>query len=342
MNNGKKIDLVSLVILCYILDDYEQFANNFKSFISHSGYTVDWGLLENLGKISTGKKVIGYNKLKRFYQDNKHAVDIIYDAILPIDGIRFIGFNLNNNGCVSETSDIDYFYHYLQDHKADLNKILSVLIKLSGLGFNKISLDETNDFSNSEYQFIIPNVSSKYIYYLENMQGIPCYSNKEIKYKSTGSNYLISALAYAGSNSVYGRKIILNNLAFMPSQLPDELSSTYLSESILALKVNNQDLRSEVDIEMSLDEMDKQVKHLNQVLNDSTLTDELKHNILEQLECIKERLNNLRTLQTESYAQGISNDGYNREELVEKEKNILLRRRTIDSPIDTTYLDINY
>ena len=125
----KEVRVESLITLCHILNDYNDFTKNLAKLIK-TKYNRD--IVYMLDKISNGEFVIGAHKVKKFYRENKSVIDTI-NKFSNIS--KFITYNYDYQGNLKEETGLDYFYEYIRSHKEDLEKILSLLEKIKTLYF---------------------------------------------------------------------------------------------------------------------------------------------------------------------------------------------------------------
>ena len=226
----------------------------------------------------------------------------------------------------------DYFYQYIQEHKADIEIIKAVALKIKSLGFETIHFDENLDFTGNEYEINYSYGSS--FKFLENMEVIPTYLDIPIKYKTNGSCYSMTLHSnYKNYINKYDRKIELNNLIFDPNRLPDEIipESTigFIKRLAEKKKVEYNDLQNAIDLSITTSDLADYYKRLQKVseriikVNDnSELT-----NILSQMQ---KALQQLQLFESDFEKQIINSNSDITNEIIKKEKKLYLDRRLID------------
>lgn len=318
----------NIIALCHILNDYDEFTCNLSKLIKIK-YNRD--IINNLYKISNGKLVFGSRKVKKFYKENKSIIDTI-NKFSSIS--RFINYNYDSHGNLSDEYGLDYFHKYIMNHQEDMERILSVLEKIKKLGFEEFQFDEKIDFTSDEYVIDTIFGGNPDITYLDNIKVIPSYLNSIIKYKTTGSNYKIIAKVSLSNILKYGKKIIVNSLLFDPNRLPEEITKECIFDKIISLKNNQQNncntIRNSVDLSISVDDLYSQFNITSKTingLNDVESKEQLQQTLLE----IKERLNQLKTISSE-YDDSVSkNDSTVTKEKLQEEKQLYLKRRYWES-----------
>ena len=198
------------------------------------------------------KPYFSNRKIKKFYKENQIVIDKLKEYI---DGDTFVFYFLETTEIAQE------FFQYLNRNRKDLNKILLTLNQLEQVGFRAIELDETNDFTKTEYKVYKEPEQNKEdnnkVYFLENVKRIPTYGTEIIKYQSQGSNYKIE-FCYSSYTKclVWYSTIFLNNLTFDTNLLP-------ISEQEDNLAVNMwKEMMASLDTEKEVNDMEKTLKGL--------------------------------------------------------------------------------
>lgn len=328
MQNNKRISIDNMIVLCHILDDYEEFEKKLIKAMVH-GSNRDF--VFQLDDVSKGKFRLGSYKARRFYEENKLIVDAInHYSTIP----SFINLNYGTNGKI--VGDIRFFYEYLVSHKEDIQKILLLINRLKELGFDNIEFNEELDFTKDVYKTSLSQYDNFYLTYVANPEVIPNYTN-EINYVTKDSAYkmVLTITGYKEKEiSKYNRKIILNSLIFNPYMLPEKLDLEHTYGNLVRLKKEQSDktslIRNSVDLNVSILDLDKQYDSTYRIING--LNDSIKHReeLVTLLMEIKAELEKLKILGQE-YNKNISrNDSLLSQELLEKEKVYYLRRREND------------
>ena len=197
------------------------------------------------------------NNLKKFYDDNVKVFSMIdkYSSI-----INFIDFYCHLSASYNN------FYAYLKNNQERLADILLLLEKLKQLGVRELLLDENVDFKTQMFRIYTDFSSNNtiynnnHIYYMENIRIVPTSQSDIVKFKTEGSDYLISADCYC-NNSIGYFTIMTNNLLFDPSKLPDKITKELLFDDIIELKKEKQDacdlVRDSVDLSLDIDKLEK-------------------------------------------------------------------------------------
>lgn len=322
MEQNHTIRINSLIALCHILDDFEEFNKRLVSSLSFKNYND----IYNLSKVSKGEKCFNSKKAKKFYQENKSVIDTINKHY---NIHSFISYNYDPKG--NPDNELNYFYQYISKNRENLDKIISVLEKLKELGFKKIKLNEELDFSQEKYTFYSYYNNSTVIY-LENLEAIPNYTN-DITYKTNGSNYKMKlGVSLWGKYiiSEYDREIILNNLTFDVDRLPTAISKEQIIDKILELPTAKKEeytiIRNSVDLSVSTDDLLSMFYSVNRSIN--SLEDvNKKEELIQLLSNIKEDILKMQAISAE-YNKEVANNNENiTETLLEKEKEAYQRRR---------------
>ena len=102
--NNKKLYVSTIIILCHIIDNYEEFINNLLKVLPKKEILND---LLNISRLSKGENIFGAKNIKKFYKENIDAIDIINS-----NGNIFVFLCdlLDRNGNIK---NIDLLYNYL-------------------------------------------------------------------------------------------------------------------------------------------------------------------------------------------------------------------------------------
>jgi len=307
----------SLITLCKIIDDFEQFEKKLKSVMSVK-YNYDFVI--QLMKLSRGKFFIGGTKAKKFYNENKDILNTIskygyiYDFILSYwDG------------------DLMYFYNYILNHKDNLDNILAVLEKIDAIGFSYIEFNNNLDFTNEIHEFDVNPGWSKVIY-LDNLVAIPKYYSSVIHYKTSNSNYKI--IVEKSYNKISKEKIILNDLTFDSNRLPNAITKEEIFDKIIALKDEKQQEYSQisdsVNLSVGIHDLYEIFNKINSKIN-NTENVERKEELIELLHNIKDAISKMQSISDEYNKQISSTSDYISEELLSSEKDAYIRARHMSS-----------
>lgn len=334
MREKKKLisaDVCDLIALCHMLDEFTEFNKNLPKLIKTKyDRDIEYNIakVHNLYKLSNGKFVFGSKKVKKFYQENKSAIDTInrFSNICS-----FINRNYNLHGNLREECSLDFFYKYFLSHQESLERILSVLEKIKKLGFNKLEFDEEIDFTNTKYEIDTRFSGNLDIAYFDNIEVVPNYQKSVVKYRTTGSNYKIIARRLSLDKfSKYEKTIIVNSLLFDPKRLPEDVTKESIFDKIVSLKSNQQNncdiIRNSVDFRIAINDLYTKfittgmiIGRLNNVEN--------KEQLHEILLGIRAYLDQLKTISSE-YDYGVSqNNPAITTEILEEERSLYLEKR---------------
>lgn len=269
----EKVHVNSIIALCHILNDYEDFKNIAINLKIEDIY--------DLCSISLGDTVFGKMRMKKFYQENKVVIDIINTYCVLVDFIYKI-----------REKKLDHIYEYLKNHQVEIDKVIKLITKIKNLGFEYILFDEELDFTKDIYKMYTVFNDNGPISYLENMEAIPNYQNNVVEYKTNDSNFRIDFLKFEYS------EIILNSLLFDPNKLPEEINVDNMFAEIIVLKEkqkkNSIAIRNSVDLNVSISDLDSEfsktwrvIESLEDFRDKEILREILKENRL-ALEKLKE------------------------------------------------------
>lgn len=237
-NKIEEVRIESIIALCHILNDYENFKNIVINLKIEDIY--------DLWSISLGDTVFGKMRMKKFYQENKGVIDIINNYSYYL--INFIS--------AIKDKKLDHLYEYLKNHKEELDRVITLITKIKNLGFDYINFDEDLDFTNDIYKMYTVYNDNGSLSYLENMEAIPNYQNNVVEYKTSGSNFRIDFHKFDYS------EIILNSLLFDHNKLPEEINVDIMFAEIIALKEkqkkNSIAIRNSVDLNVSISDLDSE------------------------------------------------------------------------------------
>ena len=300
MENAKmRVD--NLTAMVSSIDVFPTFSKNVAKLLSTSkNYELT---VENLENISSGKKVFGANKEKKFYKENKKAVDTInkYSNV----GL-FLLENYSKNGAIANTSLIEN-YQYIIKHKFHQKEMIDLLEKIAQEGFTKIVLDEQADFTNQGYELYTNYESNTHFYYLDNMVAIPSYDDSVIKYKSQKSDYRIEILpdTFFTHEQCYGEIIEVKSLYFSPDRLPKVINKNTTFDKILALKNEKEKeykvIKEAVNLNVGVEDLLMKYQNMESIVANLSDTDKRG----EVVSALKEVNNGLKKLQMVSRAYNV-------------------------------------
>ena len=300
MENAKmRVD--NLTAMVSSIDVFPTFSKNVAKLLSTSkNYELT---VENLENISSGKKVFGANKEKKFYKENKKAVDTInkYSNV----GL-FLLENYSKNGAIANTSLIEN-YQYIIKHKFHQKEMIDLLEKIAQEGFTKIVLDEQADFTNQGYELYTNYESNTHFYYLDNMVAIPSYDDSVIKYKSQKSDYRIEILpdTFFTHEQCYGEIIEVKSLYFSPDRLPKVINKNTTFDKILALKNEKEKeykvIKEAVNLNVGVEDLLMKYQNMESIVANLSDTDKRG----EVISALKEVNNGLKKLQMVSRAYNV-------------------------------------
>ncbi len=326
---NKKIYTDNMIILCHIVDEFDEFE---KRLISAISLKYDRNFVSQVWDISQGKFKLGARKAKRFYEENKSVIDTINKySTIP----TFISQNYWLSGEI--IGDLRFFYEYLVSHKEEIPKILELLEKLKKLGFVKFEFNEELDFTKQTYGSCLSLDDNFDLTYVANPQVIPNYTSY-INFATADSNYKIklhlSGLPNNKYISDYGREIILNSLVFDPNTLPVKIDVEHIHGQLVRLKKEQQDkiniIRSSVDLSISVSDLESQFNRTNETINKLNGVKN-KEELVSALTSMKENLEKIKKLSAEHDSSISQEEPSLTSDILEKEKNLYLKRRFMSS-----------
>lgn len=306
----------NLLALINILPKYEKFEKALSEFLT-GVYNRDW--VEDLRKYVDGEFTLHKYKVKKFYErysDELHLIDQYTNISM------FICSSYDIKGNMYKNSNLNYFYTYLKNNKYKLEDIKKLLLKLRELGISKFEFDPTFDFTKEEYYLSKEFGLNYHINYLDNMKAIPSYRN-EVRYKSEGSNYLLTTTIGHGEFLCNGNDIKLNSLTFDRKRLPYSIDKEEIFDVIVALEkeVNNasKKIRDFVELEVGINDFEKQFEKLSYtVYKLENIKD--KSELKNALTNIKNEIDKLKEIDEENNKQLIEDSKDITKDLLEKEK----------------------
>ena len=219
--NEIRVDV--LMVLCHILDDFEDFRSSeyIKSLI------FDYNLVEDISR--NGSKLL-CGPANVFCKRHKNVLDII-DTYM---GFAYFMDDTFDLGSHTFRGEVNYFYNYLVAHRDSLDSIISLLEKMQELGISEICCDDSVDFKNEKNSICISFSGNDSLNYFENMKAVPSSTVDRVSYITTGSKYKIRVL---GEYPI----ITVNDLLFDGSLLPDSIDPQRLFDEIMKLRTAVQD-----------------------------------------------------------------------------------------------------
>ena len=315
MNDFKTININDLIAICHIMDKYENLNMEIKKIMNIKGNKM---LSFKLSKINNN---ICFGKIRKFYINNKEAIDI-FNKYSNFTTFIFHSYDLNDY-------DTDYFYNYILNNNNNLNNIMEVLYKLKSLGFIIIYMNENYYFDNTTYTIFKNLNDNNSIEYLDNIEALPSYLEKKVKYKTNGSNYRISLNNKFHIKS-YKESIELNSLVFDPSILPEKLDKENTFDKIInlnkKLENENENLRNSININISIEDLIIQYQIASKMI-EKINNDSYKVLLKNNLENIKNNLEELKTISDNYSKEIINNYSLINDETINEEKKLCLQQR---------------
>jgi len=318
------VNIGYLMALCYIVDDFLEFEKRLRTALNMKD---NRGFIFELGDISVAKFYIGAKKEKKFYHENKLVIDKInqYSYIT-----NFIIDNYDKQGNPTSSNNLHFFYEYIMKNKSEMDKIISLLRGLKLLGFSEFIFHEKMDFTSDVYSLDKRLNENLEFAYLDQMEVIPHYDVFMVEYRTSGSNYKISIDVgnrdYISSRGVH--KIILNDLTFDVSRLPDTLLDTF--DKIIELskmkKLEYLSIRNSVELSSNISDLYWLVDVVNNKINDLDNI-EKKGELIELLSIIKESILKMQAISYE-YDEHIVNMNIGiSEKNLEEEKEVYVKKK---------------
>jgi len=210
-----------LLILCHILDMFEEFSSDLVQLISNRSLNK---IIKQIKRLSNNKIVLS-TKIHKFY--NKHCV--VLDIIKRLSTIEsFIKNNYARNG----KCKLRPFYSYFIKHKNELQNVFNVLNKIQTLSFDTVQFDEKADFSTEI--FTVDEIFGKnsIISYMDNIE-IVSVEGDVATYRTLYSNYKMQL--HTSYREYEQCDIVVNSLVFDPNRLPDYLTKVKTFNVIMDL-----------------------------------------------------------------------------------------------------------
>lgn len=163
----------------------------------------------------------GYKKISkatgRFYGRYKKLIDEI-NSHCGIDG--FLGRFYTRDGSHKTKDNGGYFWNYLEENEEQKEQIKANLEKMQSLGIERVRMNPNWDFSMQEHSVSknVPENSS--VVYAKGVTITGIQKEKDITYL-IDAPYAIVTYPWQEDKKT---EILVNNLIFSPSQLPDDIS----------------------------------------------------------------------------------------------------------------------
>jgi len=325
----KEIRVKNAIAMCLIITSYKEFIQEAKKIINESPTFSPSYFIEDVEKVAKEKFVFGKKKAKQFYKKYQAEIEII-NRHTNIKTFLFEQlYGRVEKGDLEET--LESFYEYIYKNRINLDRILMVLDTMKSLGFRYVELDETADFTKEEYS-ISPDLMENYgrkMAYFENLERIPAYGERKIKYKTNGSHYKIK-FDYSVINYRYSKDttIYVNSLLFTPFLLPAyPCTPEDLFKEIVSLKEEKQEevkrITKDVDDSLQLMKLRKTLEEAKKTLNTSNeVKDALLHMELELLRAEQ--------IYDEERKKGLERDPSVTEEMLKRE--LTIRKKILNEP----------
>lgn len=288
----RRLNTSEILIISIIFNRYYTFSNDLSNLIAGGNKKQ---IARNLEKLIYGFQPITNQKTKDFYRKYK----VILETILEFTDIStFICNNYGEDG-LSEDSNLDYIYNFINSNKDKMDQIFSLLSNIYNLGFDTINYDEKMDFSKSTY-FIDSNYDyNGEMVFLDNMELVPGYPLEKIEYKTNKSNYKIVVKKLCFGKMIYEKSIYLNSMLFDRTRLPNNLDKKAIFDPIVKLREDKQDLlnklKKSVELGVALDDFNDSFTYVNSLIDsieDENAKEEFKLKLIE----IKNILTDLNTI----------------------------------------------
>ena len=326
----------NIIALCHILDNFEEFNKSWVKVIPKECHYEVEGMefIEQLNDISLGKFKLGFQKVKKFYKENKVVIDTInkYSNIKKFMGCSG---NISNN-----FNELEFFHKYLLDHKKDVNKVLLLLEKINELDFEEFYFNEELDFTKETYEATNMLTYGNYICnqtitFVDNIEIIPGYSDYYFSYKTLGSNYKfdLSHVKIYSKIRCYGSNLVLNSLTFDPKLLPTNLDRESTYDKIVNLKEKQKEknplvnsfIKDSVNLSTGVTNLEKELNMINKIINKLS-SEKNKKELVLILSDVKKDVEKLKTLSDQYDVNILEEEPLLTKEILEKEKALHLKR----------------
>lgn len=316
------IETNTVIALCYIRDDFDDFKENLTNFIKNNDCSKkDVKLIQKLGELSHGKKIIN-KKVRNFYKENKKVIDKINEYT----NIRsFIANYLNPN----YNEQINYIHRYIRINNAKINLILKNLDNLNKLGFKKFKFNEALDFTKDTYKIDTFFMNNGNVVYTDNIEAVPSYETNQIKYKTNKSDFKI-ILKTSLDRKLNMYSISLNSLLFDYNRIPKIMNKETIFDKLVNLPKEQieifNSIKNSVNMNIGIFDLKKELEEFYNKVEKMTELDN-KQELIKLLKEIKERIKQIEVIATDYDNEIIENNEYITENLLENEKNSYIKKR---------------
>lgn len=213
-----------LITLCKILNRFDSLCNDFI-------YSYNFDNLYN--HVEFLERNVNGEAHDKFYMDlygiHKEELDFINKEI----GIkRFFCSAYEYDGYMNNNFKI--MYRYIKSNKNNVDKILELLNKIKGLGINTVILDNYHMFNCYKYTINKDFASNRVINYVTDVELESTYNN-EFTYKSNNDDFILTLFISDGEFYYSSSHIVVSNLLFDGSILPDKIDMECFNKIINSL-----------------------------------------------------------------------------------------------------------
>lgn len=316
------IETNTVIALCYIKDDFDDFKENLTNFIKNNDCSKkEVKLIQKLGELSHGKKIIN-KRVRNFYKENKKVIDKINEYT----NIRsFIANYLNPY----YNEQINYIHRYIRINNAKINLILKNLDNLNKSGFKKIKFNEALDFTKETYKIDTFFMNNSNVVYTDNIEAIPSYETNQIKYKTNKSNFkIIFKTSLDRKLNVYS--ISLNSLLFDYNRIPKTMNKETIFDKLVNLHKDEKEtfnsIKNSVNMNVGIFDLNKELEKFYNKVEKMTELDN-KQELIKLLKEIKEKIELIESIATDYDNEITENNENITENLLENEKNSYIKKR---------------
>ncbi len=227
-----------LIALCHILDEFKNFSDEVEKIIKDE-HGEDLKLVRDVTNAAKSNK-LKLNEHYFFCKRNLNTIKTISKYTNVDEFMRSVyervSFLSGGMYYVGIPFKIEEIYNYLMRNRENLPHILLLLFRMKKLGIRFLEIDEKYNFNDWIYE--IERSFDKCIVYAENIEILPSYDDKVIRYKSNDSSYKLS-LSVDVLNREYA-SIEVSNLLFSVDKLPSSINKKSLVNEILLKEKNSQ------------------------------------------------------------------------------------------------------
>ena len=244
-----KAYLSEVITLFKVEDDIQSLREDFEKLVKAHPKRNIFRLLED---IKLDRKRFIPKDVKAFYQKHQKSFDTITSSTTITN---FLSNFYEPNGSRRIYSTLANFDTYFRNHQDEKENIEALLAKMKSLNIKYIGINPDIDFTSLTYYADKSEEWNETLTYLENVKVLPNYNPRTIKYHSTGSDYAITLgfCGLFGNAAQMGKDIVVNNLNFDPSHLPDKLHPGTFFHELKELdektREQSEKLRSSIDLE---------------------------------------------------------------------------------------------